>query len=689
MELLSLDVSNVLNEEKKQQVIALGRLGWLLRRIQKETGVHRETVAAYLKAAGIAVRPPRGWGRLPPAPAGVAEPPDSSPAAKPANDGGQVSPDPGANSCPPEPARAGVEEDSKPASGAPQVSPDSAPDSVPGRSPTASACEPFFDFVELSLSKGRNAKAIYQDLVDDHGFTGRYQSVKRFVRRLRNRTGPTACAVIATPPGEEAQVDYGAGPMVRDPHSGRYRRARMFAFTLGYSRKAVHLLTFQSSTRTWAELHEQAFRRLGGATRTVVLDNLAEGVLAPDIYDPALNPLYRDVLAHYGAVALPCRIGDPDRKGKVERSVGHAKNTPLKGLRFESMAAAQAYLDRWEEHWADTRIHGTTKRQVAAMFAEEKPALVPLPLEPFRHYQFGDRRVHLDGCVEVEAAYYSAPPGWIGRSLKVQWDERSVRLLDPRTGQLLREHLRQQRGGYRIPEEDRPAHTPRSTQQLLVRCARIGAHAAALAEAMYQRDGATAIRRIQGLFGLARKHAAFRDPGKTLDNFDFSFNPKMNRSLVFDLATGAFIDRREDALFLGPGGTGKSHLAQAIGQAAILQGHRVIYRETHILLEELAEATLEGTRKQYLETISTVALLVIDDFGMRKLPQTAAEDLLEIIMRRYERASTLLTSNRPVEDWGKLLADVAAVGAMLDRLLHHGHVLKCGPRSWRTKAAAG
>jgi len=195
-------------------------------------------------------------------------------------------------------------------------------------------------------------------------------------------------------------------------------------------------------------------------------------------------------------------------------------------------------------------------------------------------------------------------------------------------------------------------------------------------------------RRSDRLLDRRRKLAAFRDPNKTLDNFDFTFNPKLNRSLVFDLATGAFIDRREDALFLGPGGTGKSHLAQAIGQAAILQGHKVLYRETHILLEEVAEATLDGTRKQYMEAISGVALLIIDDFGMRKLPQTAAEDLLEIVMRRYERASTLLTSNRPVDDWGKLLADVAAVGAMLDRLLHHGHVLKCGPQSWRTKIAA-
>jgi len=195
-------------------------------------------------------------------------------------------------------------------------------------------------------------------------------------------------------------------------------------------------------------------------------------------------------------------------------------------------------------------------------------------------------------------------------------------------------------------------------------------------------------RRSDRLLERRRKQAAFRDAHRTLDNFDFTFNPKMNRSLVFDLATCAFIGRREDALFLGPGGTGKSHLAQAIGQAAIQQGYRVLYRETHILLDELADAVADGSRKEFMESLATVPLLIIDDFGMLKLPLTAAEDLLEIVMRRYERASTLLTSNRPVDDWGKLLGDVAAVAAMLDRILHHGHVLKCGPRSWRTKSAA-
>ena len=192
-------------------------------------------------------------------------------------------------------------------------------------------------------------------------------------------------------------------------------------------------------------------------------------------------------------------------------------------------------------------------------------------------------------------------------------------------------------------------------------------------------------RRGDRLLERRRKQAEFRDPGKTLDNFDFDFNKKMNRSLVFDLATATFISRREDALFLGPPGTGKSHLAQAIGQAVIQQGYRVLYREAHTLLDELADVTLDGTRREYMEWLVSLPLLILDDLGMRKLPLTAAEDLLEIIMRRYERASTVVTSNRPVDDWGKLLGDAAAVSAMLDRLLHHGHLLKCGPRSWRTK----
>jgi transposase len=489
-------VSNVLSEEKKQQVIALGRLGWSLRRIQRTTGVRRETAAAYLKAAGIAFRPPGRWGRHPPAkPANEvitgptsAERTDAvcaeASAAKPAN---AVTTDFGAELATSAPA---------------------APEPQPGRSPSASACAPYQDTIELGLSRGRNVVAIWQGLVDSFGFAAGYQSVRRFVRKLHPGSSPEACAVIETAPGEEAQVDYGSGPMVRDPHTGKYRRTRLFVMTLGYSRKAVRLLVFGSSSQIWAELHEKAFRRLGGATHVVVLDNLREGVLVPDIYDPTLNPLYRDVLQHYGVVALPCRQADPDRKGKVESGVGHAKRTPLKGLRFESLEEAQNYLDRWEARWADTRIHGTTKRQVAVMFAEERPALLPLPLEPFRYYQYGERTVHLDGCVEVEAAYYGAPPGWIGRRVQVQWDTHRVRLVNPHSGELLREHLRQNRGGHRIKDEDRPKQTPRGTLHLLSRADQAGSQIGALCRGMHRERAQAAVRRILGVLSLAKKYGA-------------------------------------------------------------------------------------------------------------------------------------------------------------------------------------
>jgi transposase len=475
-------MGNVLSREKREQVIALGRLGWPLRRIEEATGVRRETAGDYLRSAGILVRSPGTWG-----------PKSLSKAATLVTTGFS-----GSNQA----------NNSKPAI---EVTTGffagSGPPGPVGRRSSCSS-DAYREWIELELSRGRNATGIFQDLVDQHGFTGSYESVKRFVRKLRGPVSPEARAIIETRPGEECQVDYGTGPMVRDPDTGKYRRPRLFVLTLGCSRKCVRLLAFRSSARVWAELHEKAFRRLGGTTRIVVLDNLREGVLSADIYDPSLNPLYRDVLAHYGVTALPCKVRDPDRKGKVESGVAHAQKTPLKGKKFESLEEAQAYLDHWEANWADKRIHGRTKRQVAAMFAEEKPFLQALPLEPFRYYQYGTRTVHLDGCVEVEAAYYGAPPGWIGRQVHVQWDAMFVRLLDPRTGELLREHLSGKRGGHRIRDADRPRRTPPKLLQLLARAHKAGSNIGAVCDAIHARQGELGLRRIKGVLQLAKQYGS-------------------------------------------------------------------------------------------------------------------------------------------------------------------------------------
>jgi len=487
-------MGNVLDKTKQEQVIALGRLGWSLRGIEQATGVRRETAGGYLRAAGVALRAPGGWGRKLPKPPTLVT--TSSQDSKPAIEvtTGSGGSNPGDNSKPANEVTTGF----LPPATSPEMD----------RKPSASASEVYREMIALELSRGRNAMGIWQDMVDRHGFAGGYQSVKRFVRTLRGVSSPEARVIIETRPGEECQVDYGTGPMVRDPDSGKYRRTRLFVMTLGCSRKSVRLLAFKSSSRIWAELHEKAFRRLGGSPRVVVLDNLREGVLSPDFYDPSLNPLYRDVLAHYGVTALPCKVRDPDRKGKVESGVNHAQMTPLKGKKFEGLEEAPAYLDHWEERWADTRIHGRTKRQVAAMFAEEKPFLQALPLEPFRYYQYGVRTVHLDGCVEVEAAYYGAPPGWIGRQVNVQWNVMFVRLLDPRSGELLREHLSGKRGGHRIRDEDRPRRTPPQLLQLLARAHKAGANVGAVCDAIHARQGELGIRRIQGVVQLVKQYGS-------------------------------------------------------------------------------------------------------------------------------------------------------------------------------------
>lgn len=188
-------------------------------------------------------------------------------------------------------------------------------------------------------------------------------------------------------------------------------------------------------------------------------------------------------------------------------------------------------------------------------------------------------------------------------------------------------------------------------------------------------------RRRDRLVERRVKAAGFRD-NKTLDTFDWKFNA-IDRALIFELASGRFIEQHEDVLLLGNAGVGKSHVAQAIGMAAIHAGFRVLYREAHVLFEDLLLAGATGERSATIAMYSDIPLLIVDDLGMRKLPGNAAEDLLEIVMRRYERASTILTSNRPLEDWPKIFGDTPAVAAFLDRLMHHSHLAEIRGKSYR------
>ena len=296
--------------------------------------------------------------------------------------------------------------------------------------------------------------------------------------------------------------------MVRDPTTGKYRRARLFVLTLGYSRKCVRLLTWRSSAQIWAELHERAFRRLGGTrqghrARQLGRRRAHAGHLRSDA-ESALSRRPRALRRRRAAVS---RAAIPIAKGKSRPGVGHAQKTPLKGLRFETIEAAQAYLDRWETHWADTRIHGTTKRQVAVMFAEERPALGPLPLEPFRYYRFGDahgasRRLRRSrGRLLRRAAR-------LDRAARAGAVERPPRPADraadgpaPARASARAARLASHRG--RRPAD---AHAGLDRWRLLGRAATAGAHIGTVCQHIHAQGSAHGVRQILGVLALARKH---------------------------------------------------------------------------------------------------------------------------------------------------------------------------------------
>jgi transposase len=390
-----------------------------------------------------------------------------------------------------------------------QTPPPWPPAPPPASSPAASSlCEPHRDFIEAQLRLRRNAMAIYQDLVDSHGFAGRYNSVKRFVARLRHKE-PEQFDRLSFLPGEEMQVDYGEGAPTRVPGSDRYRKPRLFVATLRYSRASYRCVVWKSSQQVWAELHERAFRHFGGCPQYVVLDNLKEGVIKPDLYEPELNPVFAATLAHYGVVADPARVRDPNRKGTVENAIGHTQATALKGRRFESIETQNEFLAHWERNWAAKRIHGTERRQVQAMFEEERPHLKALPLLGMQYFEEVQRTVCDDSCVRVDHSSYAARPAAIGSKVRLRIFAQRIQIFDLQTGTLLRSHPKAQRPGTVVlPPDERVFNPSRETRLILRQAGQIGEHAARLCQLLFAIEGRVGQRKLWGIVGLVRRYPA-------------------------------------------------------------------------------------------------------------------------------------------------------------------------------------
>jgi transposase len=369
---------------------------------------------------------------------------------------------------------------------------------------TPSACEPHREWITAQVQLGRNAVSMHQDLITEFGFTHAYNSVKRFVNTLKVRE-PERFDVLEYPPGEEAQVDFGQGAMtLHDAY--KYRRPWLFVMTLKYSGKSFRKVVWKADTASWVRLHEEAFLSFGGSVRYVVLDNLKQGVLKPDLYDPTINPVYAAMLAHYGSVADACRVRDPNRKGTVESAIQHTQGTALKGRTFESIELQNVFLAQWEERFAAPRIHGRKKRQVLAMFAEEKPHLLPLPMASFQLFTQSVRTVDDAGLVQIEGRYYAALPAPLHTEVTVRVYATEVQILDAR-GTLLRHHPKAERKGQFVMEEkDRLFNPSRETARLLGKIAKIGPSAKTLSLQLFERGGRAEHKALYALSNLTRHH---------------------------------------------------------------------------------------------------------------------------------------------------------------------------------------
>ena len=486
-------MANRLKMAKIDAILHLHQRHWSIRRIAKELGISRKAVARHIRLGQSSSKVAR-------APIGIG---DVLFGAKEATSGGGAH-GPGAAD-----QNQGAD-DSKVARapiGAAELDTIGA-----GRSGRhqSSLCEPWRDIIVTKLEAGLTAQRIYQDLVSEHGFAGKYSSVRRFVRRL-DCNQPLPFRRIECGPGEEAQVDFGTGASVQ-LSDGRRRRTHVFRIVLSHSRKGYSEAVYRQTAEEFIRCLENAFAHFGGVPQTLVLDNLKAGVLTPDWFDPVVNPKLRSFADHYGLALLPTRPRRPRHKGKIESGVGYVKSNALKGRLFTSLEEQNRFLLTWETTVADVRIHGTIRRQVGQLFAEvERPALCPLPLERFPFFQEGERTVHRDGHVEVAKAYYSVPPEYLGCTVWVRWDSRLVHIFN-RHLEVIVVHVRRPPGKFSTQRTHLAAKKISSVERgavwLLSEARSIGPQSARWAEAMLAERGIEGVRVLQGLLHLADRHPA-------------------------------------------------------------------------------------------------------------------------------------------------------------------------------------
>jgi transposase len=476
-------MANLLSMATIDAILTLHRRHWSIRRIAKELGLHRDTVARHLQLYEQTAHP--------------AQPSESDPSPPTSGEGkrGQAL----------SPAAASKIGQAPIGSQTGKIGQASLGSEAPQQ---ASLCDPYRALIEAKLAAGLSAQRIFQDLVREHGFPGKYHSVRRFVRRLGGDS-PLPFRRIECAPADEVQVDFGTGAPIVGP-DGKRRRTHVFRMVLSHSRKGYSEAVYRQTSEEFLCCLENAFHHFGGLPRTVVLDNLKAGVETPDWYDPELNPKLRSFADHYGLAILPTRPRMPRHKGKIESGIGYVKGNALKGRVFTSLEEENRHLLDWETTVADRRIHGTIRQQVGTFFAQvEQPALLPLPLERFPFFHEAQRSVHRDGHVEVAKAYYSVPPEYRARRVWVRWDGRLVRIFNERM-EPIATHVQREPGRFSTQREhiasEKISTVERGAAWLLTQTRRIGPQAAQWSQAVVQARGIEGVRVLQGLLALAGNH---------------------------------------------------------------------------------------------------------------------------------------------------------------------------------------